>query len=50
MDKNKYAEIINAKNILCEYCESDECDNCIVQILADDAANEAIDAGIIEED
>jgi hypothetical protein len=50
MDENKYEELLDARNKLCAYCEVNECEKCIVTCLIDDATNEAIHAGIIEDD
>lgn len=38
MTKESYEKIIAAENTLYDYCESDECDRCIVTTLIDDAA------------
>lgn len=48
MTKEKYAALLNAQKTLCEYCENDECEKCIVTNLLDDAYTEAEEAGIIE--
>lgn len=49
IDKQTYDDLMDAKNKLCNYCEADECERCIVTQLADDAHAEAIEAGIIED-
>lgn len=36
-------EICDAANILCDFCESDECEKCIVNRLINDAYNEYSD-------
>lgn len=41
--------IRNTANILCDFCENNACENCIVQQLVDDATREAIHAGWKEE-
>lgn len=43
-----YAELLDARDKLCAYCDNDECDNCQVTKLIDDAHIEAEEAGIIE--
>ena len=40
MDKEQYAAICQARGVLCNFCEADECEKCIVTRLVDDAANE----------
>jgi len=49
MDENTYTELLDARDKLCKFCENDACEKCIVTQLIDDATNEAIDAGIIED-
>lgn len=49
MDKEKLAELCDARNKLCAYCEVDECAKCIVTRLIDDAMYEYEEAtGTIE--
>jgi hypothetical protein len=48
--QEQYDSIKKAANTLCDYCEADECNYCIVNRLVDDATNEAIESGIIEND
>lgn len=43
MDRDKFAELCDAKDKLCAFCEADECDKCIVTRLIDDAYNELAD-------
>lgn len=40
MDREQYAAICQARDVLCGFCEADECEKCIVTRLVDDAANE----------
>ena len=37
--------ISSAASVLCNYCQNDECEKCIVQNLVDDAVLEAENAG-----
>lgn len=50
IDEQTYAELLDARDKLCAYCEVDECEKCIVTRLTDDAYNEAVSSGIVEED
>lgn len=50
MTKEKYEEIVAAGRTLCEYCENDECEKCIVTSLVNDATDEAIHTSIISDD
>ena len=50
ISEDQYQAIIKAQNTLCNYCEADECEKCIVTRLVDDATSEAIESGIIEND
>lgn len=43
MDKEYFAELCNARDTLCGFCEAGECEKCIVSQLIDDAANELPD-------
>lgn len=43
MDRDYLAELCNAQDVLCGYCEADECEKCIVTHLIDDAHNELPD-------
>lgn len=40
MDKEYLAKLCDARDTLCEFCEADECEKCIVAHLIDDAYNE----------
>lgn len=50
MTEDEYTEIREAAKKLCNFCELDSCEKCQVQLLLDDARNEAVDAGLITED
>lgn len=41
IDTNELAKICDARDVLCKFCELDECEKCIVQQLVDDAFAEA---------
>lgn len=43
MDRNYLAEICNARDVLCGYCESSDCENCQVSKLVNDAFDETDD-------
>ena len=43
MDREYLAEICNARDVLCGFCEVNECEKCIVTNLIDDAFNECDD-------
>lgn len=49
MTREYWAELCDAGRKLCTFCESDECENCQVTRLLNDAANEAAEAGLIDE-
>ena len=49
-DYDDLAKMCEARDILCGYCEADECEKCIVTNLINDAYNEAEEKGIIEND
>lgn len=49
MTKEKYQELTKAGNVLCNWCENDECEKCQVQILLDEAYAEALEEGVVEE-
>ena len=49
IDADTYTKIMDARATLCNYCENDACENCTVTHLADDAYNEANEAGLIDE-
>lgn len=51
MTHEYWAELCNAGRKLCEFCECgpDECENCRVTALLNDAANEAAEAGLIDD-
>lgn len=40
MTREELAVLCDARDKLCGYCESDECEKCIVTTLIDDAYNE----------
>lgn len=40
MDKEYFAKLCDAKQTLCGFCESGECEHCTVSHLIDDASNE----------
>ena len=40
MTREELAILCDARDKLCDYCESDECEKCIVTALIDDAYNE----------
>lgn len=40
IDKEYLAKLCDARDTLCEFCEADECEKCIVAHLIDDAYNE----------
>ena len=40
MDRDYLATLCNARDVLCEYCEVNECEKCIVTHLINDAYNE----------
>lgn len=48
MTKEKYQELTKAGNVLCNWCENDECEKCQVQILLDEAYAEALEEGAVE--
>ena len=50
IDMNTYTELLDARDKLCKYCENDDCDSCRVTELINDADNEAIEAGLIDEE
>lgn len=43
MTREYYDKLCNARNALCNFCEVDECEYCIVTRLIDDAYNECDD-------
>ena len=43
MDRKELAELCDARDRLCDFCEEDECDSCIVTRLVNDAYNELDD-------
>lgn len=49
IDENTYTELLDARDKLCAYCQCNECENCTVTHLIDDAHDEAIEAGIIKD-
>lgn len=44
ISKEYLAKICDAARTLCEYCEADMCENCIVNHLVNDAYNECPEA------
>lgn len=40
MTRTELAELCDARDKLCGYCEANECEKCIVTTLIDDAFNE----------
>ena len=40
MDRYMLAEICNARDVLCNYCESHECEHCTVAELVNSAFDE----------
>lgn len=48
MTEDLYEKLKNAKTVLCKYCENDVCEKCINTLLIDQATEEAIEVGIIE--
>lgn len=48
IDTTTYLELLEARNRLCKYCKNDECKNCQVTKLIDDATCKAEEAGIVE--
>lgn len=44
-----FTNICKAKDTLCKFCETDECDFCMVNRLYDAAYIEALHEGIVEE-
>lgn len=49
MNSETYTGLLDARDKLCAYCDSAECEKCQVTILIDDAYTEAEEAGIIED-
>lgn len=43
MTKEELAKLCEARDVLCGYCEANECDKCIVTSLIDDAFAELED-------
>lgn len=37
IDREEFAKICDARDVLCKFCELDDCEKCIVQQLVDDA-------------
>lgn len=48
MTDEYYNRLTKAGSVLCDYCEAEECESCMVSRLMDDAYTEAANAGIIE--
>lgn len=40
MSREELGAICHARDVLCGFCEADECEKCIVTRLVDDAFNE----------
>lgn len=40
MDKEYFTKLCAARDILCDFCEADECDQCMVSHLINDAYDE----------
>jgi hypothetical protein len=40
MDREDLAELLDARDKLCAFCENDECEKCIVTLLIDQAHEE----------
>lgn len=49
MDKDYLARLCNARDILCEFCEADACEKCIVTQLIDDAYNKLPDGDDVDD-
>ena len=50
MDRDYLAQLCNARDTLCGFCEVLECDKCIVSNLINDAYNELTDKDEYEEE
>lgn len=42
IDLDELARICDARDVLCKFCECDECEKCRVQVLVDDAFAECL--------
>ena len=49
ISENEYSGLLEARNRLCRFCQSEECEKCQVSRLADDAHFEAKKAGILSD-
>lgn len=49
ISENEYTSLLDARDKLCHFCQSDECDKCQISRLTDDAHNEAVRAGILSD-
>lgn len=49
MTKELYEELNTAGKVLCKYCENNECSNCQVTRLMDDAYVEAVEEGVVDD-
>ena len=49
ISENEYSGLLEARNRLCRFCQSEECEKCQVTRLADDAHFEAKKAGILSD-
>lgn len=45
MDERRIAELCDARDTLCEFCDMDDCEKCIVTQLINDAFNELDELG-----
>lgn len=44
MDREELAELLDARDKLCAFCENNNCEKCQVTMLIDDAYNECPEA------
>lgn len=49
ISENEYTDLLDARDRLCNFCQSQECEKCQVTKLADDAHFEAEKAGILSD-
>lgn len=50
ISRQQLAELCHARDTLCNFCEADECDGCMVSHLINDAFNEAGNPDMQEDD
>lgn len=50
VSQQQLAELCHARDTLCNFCEADECDGCMVSRLINDAFNEAGNPDMQEDD